>query len=322
MIDPPRSAVATAGRRGLGRTRSPPLAEKDPHVVQELNRWLPRGSGALCFIAPYQPEQFSPSKVQFASIGFADELEVEDAIEALTTAGVSKLCLLVNSLGGGVSSSFKIARAIRDSFRDITVFVPHIAASGGTLLALTGNRIVMGPLSHLSPIDVQLERNGIQVSVNAMVRSLSALNELFSKTAEDDAPFPLKAMANKLDPVEFQEWVDAANLMQAHAEAILASNPSFRDRAPGIVEHLTEHLPTHDYSITFAEAGQILGSEFVLSPWDPRVRDQWPVMKRWFRHYVRSGSGVHIVKYHVPDGRNRGRGSSGRTKKGGRGSGR
>ncbi|MHC1636528.1 MAG: SDH family Clp fold serine proteinase [Candidatus Methanospirareceae archaeon] len=74
----------------------------------------------------------------------------------------------------------------RKNFDDITVFVPHIAASGGTLIALVGNEIVMGDMSTLTPIDVQMERNGKMYSVNAMIRSFSALNDLFKDTAEEE----------------------------------------------------------------------------------------------------------------------------------------
>ena len=38
------------------------------------------------------------------------------------------------------------------------MFIPHIAASKGTLIALVGNKIVMGEMAHLSPIDVQAQR--------------------------------------------------------------------------------------------------------------------------------------------------------------------
>lgn len=126
-----------------------------------------------------------------------------------------------------MSSSFKIAYALRKNFNDITVFIPHIAASGGTLIALSGNEIVMGDMSELTPIDIQMERKGEMYSVNAMIRSFGALNELFKDTSEEDAPYPWKAMANKLDPVEFQEWIDASNLMETHARTILSMNKSF-----------------------------------------------------------------------------------------------
>ncbi|MHC1566329.1 MAG: hypothetical protein ACXQT5_02350 [Candidatus Syntropharchaeia archaeon] len=59
-----------------------------------------------------------------------------------------------------------------------------------------------------------------------MIRSFSALNDLFKDTAEEDAPYPWKAMANKLD---LQDWIDASSLMELHAEKILEMNKSFKN---------------------------------------------------------------------------------------------
>jgi len=79
---------------------------------------------------------------------------VEDSILNIQkTRQIDKL-LLLNSFGGQVSSSFKVAQAIRKNFKYITVFIPHIAASGGTLIVLCGNELVMGDMSNLTPIDV------------------------------------------------------------------------------------------------------------------------------------------------------------------------
>lgn len=234
--------------------------EKDPNVYTAMQNVLGDETAALAFIAPYAPAKVSPSKTISASIAIPEELGIEDAINEIRNEKIEKLYLLLNSLGGGVSSSFKIARILRDDFKEITVFIPHIAASGGTLIALVGNKIVMGEMAHLSPIDVQAERNGKLYSVNAMIRSFGNLNELFQTTSEDDAPYPWKAMADKLDPVEFQEWIDASDLMETHAKAILEhEHSSLKERADEIVDRLSSAYPTHGYSITVNEAEDILG---------------------------------------------------------------
>ena len=45
-----------------------------------------------------------------------------------------KLILMINSPGGFVKSSYKMARALRENFEEIIVFVPYEASSGGTLV--------------------------------------------------------------------------------------------------------------------------------------------------------------------------------------------
>ena len=103
-------------------------------------------------------------------MGLSEEFAVETAINHIQTrTDVRKLLLLVNSPGGLVQSSYKIARALRKAFKEIIVFVPHIAASGGTLLAVTGNKIVMGMMSQLSPLDPQAQIGDGAVSANSVV---------------------------------------------------------------------------------------------------------------------------------------------------------
>ncbi len=57
------------------------------------------------------------------------------------------------------STALQIARAIRSHKPKVTVFVPHCAMSGGTLVALAADEIVMCRHSVLGPIDPQLEQN-------------------------------------------------------------------------------------------------------------------------------------------------------------------
>ena len=108
----------------------------------------------MACIAPYVGLKISPKKTVNAQMGISEEFALETAINQIQTkTDFRKLLLLVNSPGGLVQSSYKIARALRKTFEEIIVFVPPIAASGGTLLALTGNTIVMGMMSQLSPLD-------------------------------------------------------------------------------------------------------------------------------------------------------------------------
>ncbi len=107
----------------------------------------------MAFVSSYVPRKYNSTSSVRATISIGDEFGIEEALNQIkrstSKAKTKKAYLLINSPGGLESSSFKIAQAIRDTFEDITVFVPHIAASGGTLLALTGNRIRMGIMSQL-----------------------------------------------------------------------------------------------------------------------------------------------------------------------------
>ncbi|MDI6902114.1 MAG: hypothetical protein QMC77_00025 [Methanocellales archaeon] len=273
--------------------------ETDPNISKLFQENLGKKMAALLVIAPYQPAKITPSKRLWAEIGLEEELNIEDAIYKLKERETSNLILVLNSFGGGVSSSFKVAYALRKNFDKITTIIPHIAASGGTLIALSSDEIVMGHMSTLTPIDVQMERGGRMYSVNAMIRSFSALNDMFKDTSEEDAPYPWKAMANKLDPVEFQEWIDASVLMESHARTILNMNMSFQKEADRIISRLTEGYPTHSYSITVEEAKEIFGNHIHTSE-ESDYRGLWKASREWVKRYLSVESANHIIRYVLP----------------------
>jgi len=106
-------------------------------------------------------------------------------------------------------------------------------------------------------------------------------------------------MADKLDPVEFQEWMDATKLMDTHAKNILKHDDSpLKEEADEIVEKLSSSFPTHGYSITVNEAKGILGENFVAHSQDyPKV---WDIMGVWLRKYVMEESAIHFIRYILP----------------------
>jgi len=64
--------------------------------------------------------------------------------------------LILHTPGGLVLAASQIAKAIKRHPAKTTVFVPHYAMSGGTLIALAANEIVMDTNAVLGPIDPQL----------------------------------------------------------------------------------------------------------------------------------------------------------------------
>ena len=65
--------------------------------------------------------------------------------------------LILHTPGGLVLAAEQIAHALINHSGTITVFVPHYAMSGGTLLALTADQIVMDPNAVLGPVDPQID---------------------------------------------------------------------------------------------------------------------------------------------------------------------
>src|SRR5207237_5707551 len=90
----------------------------------------------------------------FRYIDINDSEEVLRAIQ-LTDADLP-LDIILHTPGGVALAALQIARALRDHKGKVTAFVPHSAMSGGTLIALADNELVMSEHSVLGPVDPQL----------------------------------------------------------------------------------------------------------------------------------------------------------------------
>jgi ClpP class serine protease len=90
----------------------------------------------------------------FRYIDINDSEEILRAIR-LTDPEVP-IDLILHTPGGLVLASEQIARAITNHKGKVTVFVPHYAMSGGTLITLAADEIVMDENAVLGPVDPQL----------------------------------------------------------------------------------------------------------------------------------------------------------------------
>jgi ClpP class serine protease len=201
----------------------------------------------LAFIGSYIPKRYNPSTSASASMNIRDEFGVEKVLteleEKLPDCKNKKVYFLVNSIGGNLSSAYKIARAIRDAFSDITVFVPHYALSGGTMLALTGNKIVMGRMSQLSPLDVQLfYSEGLNVSANSMLKALERMNEIFSTSSREELPYPYVHLAESLDPVMIEEWAGIQDECRTYLKEILKMS-GYNNEVDDLADTLVFYVP-------------------------------------------------------------------------------
>jgi ClpP class serine protease len=95
-------------------------------------------------------------------LGFpvARYIDINDSEEVLRAIQMTDddvpLDLVLHTPGGLVVAALQIAKAIAEHKAKVTVFVPHYAMSGGTLIALAADEIVMCNHSVLGPIDPQL----------------------------------------------------------------------------------------------------------------------------------------------------------------------
>lgn len=145
--------------------------------------------------------------------------------------------LVLHTPGGLVLAAMQIARAVEAHPAKVTVYVPIYAMSGGTLIALAADEIVLGEFSVLGPIDPQIL--GLPAASIVRARDAKTVDEVF------DLTLVLADVSEKA-------------LAQVKRGAVELLTPRMEQ---GAAEQLAEKLAgghwTHDYALTAAEAAAI-----------------------------------------------------------------
>ena len=116
----------------------------------------------------------------------ASQIDSNDDVyiaELLNDCAGKPIDLLLETNGGGTDATEKICSLLRRGAPDLRVVVPRRAKSNGTVIALTGQKIVMGLESELGPIDPSI--NGIPVAfvLNAPPGAVGVLDVQMAETA-------------------------------------------------------------------------------------------------------------------------------------------
>lgn len=168
-------------------------------------------------------------------------IDIDDSEEVLRAIKLTDdevpIDLILHTPGGLVLASEQIAHALCRHPARVTVFVPHYAMSGGTLLALAADEIVMDENAVLGPVDPQLGEYPA-VSILKVVEQKS-IDEI------DDKTLILADVARK-----------AVAQVKARVRAILAEHLP-EERAETLAGVLTGGRWTHDYPLTVEEAREL-----------------------------------------------------------------
>jgi ClpP class serine protease len=170
---------------------------------------------------------------------YIDINDSEDVLRAIQmTDDDVPLDLVLHTPGGLVLAALQIAKAVREHKAKVTVFVPHYAMSGGTLIALAADEIVMCKHSVLGPIDPQLGQSP--------AASLIKVTEEKPVGRIDDQTLVLADVGRKA----------IAQVKQAASELLERRLPA--EQARTLAEKLTAGTWTHDYPI-WASTAKSLG---------------------------------------------------------------
>ncbi len=198
-------------------------------VMRELER--KRGSRAILMIH----RQETLSLLGFPLARYIDIHDSEQVLRAikLTDPDVP-IDMVLHTPGGLVLAAEQIANALKKHPAKVTVFVPHYAMSGGTLIALAADEIVMDENAVLGPVDPQLGQ--FPAASILKVVDQKDVNEI------DDQTLILADVARK-----------AIDQVESTVRRILEGRMSEKEAAD-LAHTLATGRWTHDYPITVEEA--------------------------------------------------------------------
>ena len=200
----------------------------------------------ITFIASDKLIRINPANYSSTSISTNDVYNLEEEVDK-NCEGITKAFLLLHSPGGNLSSSYNIARFLRKRFKFLHIFVPYEAASGATLMSLAGNKITLGDLGYLTPIDPQVRYRGEWVSSYGILEKVNDLERRFKKMTPEEMPIPWKQMTEKIDVIHYREMETIVWEAQSYARELLKSAGYDPDKAIDISSELARNPFSHGH---------------------------------------------------------------------------
>lgn len=194
-----------------------------------------RGSRVVLLVHRQETMSF----LGFPLMRFIDINDSEEILRVIHSTPADKpLDIVLHTPGGMVIAATQIARAVQAHKGKVTVFVPHFAMSGGTLISLAADQIVMSPHATLGPVDPQLGQT-----------AAASLQVVMEKKEPKDIDDNTIVMAD--------QGAKAIAQVEATAKKLLADKMS-ASKAATLAKTLSEGRWTHDYPI-FADEAEKMG---------------------------------------------------------------
>jgi ClpP class serine protease len=185
-------------------------------------------------------------KVGLLGVPIYRYIDIEDSEAVLrairSTPGNVPIMLILHTPGGLVLAASQIARALKSHPSRKVAVVPHYAMSGGTLVALAADEIIMDPNAALGPLDPQLGTpNGMYVPAPSILRAVEAKG----RERADDETLIMADVAEK-------------SLRQMRELVVeLLRDRMGEDGAAKVADALVSGRYTHDYPLTVEQLREL-----------------------------------------------------------------
>ena len=185
--------------------------------------------------------------IAFLGIPISRYIDIDDSEEVLRairmTPPDTPIDLIMHTPGGIALAATQIAMALKAHPARKTVIVPHYAMSGGTLIALAADEILMDPHAVLGPVDPQLSDGTTAYPASSVIQVLDKK--------------PVERISDRTLIL-----ADEAKKAQAQMKSLVAeilSGKCGEGRISQVIDELVSGKYTHDNPIFPLRARELLG---------------------------------------------------------------
>lgn len=199
-----------------------------------------------------------------------------------------KISLFLYSTGGSLDAPWPLVSLIREYCDFFEVIIPFKALSAATLICLGADKIVMTPLSSLSPVDPQgsfqvgQERRQIQVEdVSGFVDFAKNKVGISEQGALAEV---MKTLSNEIPPSVLGSVNRTHSLIRLLGDSLLKTRKSKleKSQAKQIIGNLTEKLFSHQHLVGRREAKYTVGFKNTV---DYATPEEEKLIKECFDYY-------------------------------------
>jgi ClpP class serine protease len=174
-------------------------------------------------------------------------LDIEDSEDLLRvirmTPDDQPIDFIIHTPGGIALAATQVAFALKEHGGKTTVMVPHYAMSGGTLIALAADEILMDPHAVLGPVDPQI---GTQKGTYSASSILKVVERKKTDKTDDETLYLA------------EEGGKAISQMKDTVRKLIGDKYP-PERVDEIIEDLVTGKYTHDFPITAEVVCEMLG---------------------------------------------------------------
>lgn len=201
------------------------------------------------------------------SMNYEDLVPVKDQLDNLSG---DALDMIIETPGGYGETAEDLVKMLRCKYRQVNFIVPGCAKSAGTIMAMSGDEILMDPTSSLGPIDAQLRWRDKTVSADEFlagfarikqeVQKSGALNRAFIPILSNISPGEIEHAENALKFAHdlVSDWLTKYKFKNWDTHSTTGkpvTDEERKKRALSIAQKLSDqkHWKTHSRSIKIAE---------------------------------------------------------------------